>query len=133
MANENDSVFPLASFLVNSLADVIDANDGVTTLREAIEAANDTAGQNTITFDLASDAQIGLTTELEILDDLIINGGGVTITGNGTFDNFFINNADVVFDGLTITNGSDGIEVGGDTSLTLTNSRSEERFSRNAE
>ncbi len=110
------------SFLVNSLADVIDANDGVTTLREAIAAANSQSGQNTIAFDLASDAQIDLTGRLEIIDDLIINGGGVTIAGNGTFDNFFISNADVVFDGLTITNGSDGIEVGGGTSLTLTNS-----------
>ncbi|MBW4602678.1 MAG: right-handed parallel beta-helix repeat-containing protein [Calothrix sp. FI2-JRJ7] len=117
------SELPISTnFVVNSLVDVISATDGAITLREAINAANSQAGQNTITFNLASGFQIDLTGLLEITDDLIINGNGVTVAGNGSFDNFFIKNANVIINGLTIANGEDGIAIGGDSNLTLTNS-----------
>jgi len=41
---------PQASFEVTTLRDVVDANDGVLSLREAVALANDSRGLDTITF-----------------------------------------------------------------------------------
>jgi CSLREA domain-containing protein len=46
----------LNPFVVTSTADAIDPNDGVTTLREAINAANAKPGADTIRFSLGSGA-----------------------------------------------------------------------------
>ncbi|MGI0485866.1 Ig-like domain-containing protein [Pantanalinema rosaneae CENA516] len=75
------------TFTVTSVLDIVDPNDGVMTLREAIQAANDNAGADTIEFNLGSGSQtITLTNgQLEILDDLTINGTGadkLRISGN---------------------------------------------------
>ncbi|MBI5758891.1 MAG: CHRD domain-containing protein [Planctomycetales bacterium] len=86
----------LAVFTVNTAADLIDANDGVVSLREAIIAANQTAGADTIQFasslngtpirpsirtmpvGAAEDA--GLTGDFDITDDLTITGNGSSLT-----------------------------------------------------
>ncbi|MBD2075839.1 CSLREA domain-containing protein [Phormidium sp. FACHB-592] len=48
---------PLDPFVVTSTADTIDANDGVITLREAINAANAKAGADIISFNLGTGSQ----------------------------------------------------------------------------
>ncbi|MEB3219976.1 MAG: CSLREA domain-containing protein, partial [Nostocales cyanobacterium 94392] len=113
------------SFVVDSFEDIIDPNDGVTTLREAINASNSLSGQNTISFNLAPGSVINLAEKLEITNDLNILGLGaesLTISGNNTFDNFFIDNTNVVFNGLTIANGLEGIDVGSNSTVTVMNS-----------
>lgn len=120
------------TFIVNSLEDIIDSDDGVTTLREAIDDANNHSGQDTIVFNLATGSEIELTKQLNIKDDLFINGLGaenLTVSGDNTFNNFFIDDTNVVLDGLTIANGRNGIKVGSDSTLTVTNSA----LSNNAE
>ncbi len=137
----------LDPFVVTSTADTIDANDGVITLREAINAANAKAGADTISFNLGSGAHtITLTNgQLHILDHLTINGSGaanLTISGNqasrvfqiGTApiydwaNNRFIptNAPTVTLAGMTIANGVIRMNHGGGISnygnLTLTNS-----------
>lgn len=136
------------NYLVNSLADVV-ANDGVVTLREAIQAANTNtavneanAGSSTemdhIVFDLEalhSEAGSGnplvITldgTELTINDDLSITGPGselLTINAAGASRVFWLQEAEVVLDGLAITGGSvtgrgGGLYVSSGT-VTLTN------------
>src|SRR5687767_1854045 len=65
----------LAVVTVNTDQDVVDFNDGLTSLREAIFATNLVAGADTIEFDFGHDgpATILLTQgELQIADDLTI-------------------------------------------------------------
>jgi CSLREA domain-containing protein len=74
----------LALVTVDTLADTVDANDGVTSLREAIITANLVAGADEIDFapSLTSGgpATITLTLgELAITDDLAITGPGATL------------------------------------------------------
>ena len=87
----------LAVFTVTTAADVINANDGQVSLREAIISANQSAGADTIQFasslngttirpsirtmpaGAAEDA--GLTGDLDITDDLTITGNGYTANG----------------------------------------------------
>ena len=85
----------LAVLTVETTADLLDSNDGVTSLREAIIAANMGAGEDTIVFDPAvftgaEQSLIRLTQgELEITDTLTIDGTGgvdVTITGDADGD-----------------------------------------------
>jgi len=79
------------SILVTTLADTIDFNDGVTSLREAIFAANTVPGTDTIEFapalTAAGPATILLTQgELKITDSLAIDGPGadlLTIDASG--------------------------------------------------
>src|SRR5262249_29855489 len=68
-----------ATFTVDSPLDVVDPNDGVLTLREAMTAANASAGVDTIEFDAAlTGGTIGLNgTQLpQIIDDLTLTGLG---------------------------------------------------------
>ena len=74
----------LAVVTVNTLADTINFNDGLTSLREAIFATNMVAGADTIDFAPASPpsgpATILLTQgELKITDSLTINGPGANL------------------------------------------------------
>ena len=77
--------------IVNTLFDVVDFNDGLTSLREAIFATNLVSGPDTIEFSPAltanGPATILLTQgELRITDDLAINGPGanrLTIDASG--------------------------------------------------
>jgi predicted outer membrane repeat protein len=79
----------LALVTVTTDQDVVDFNDGVTSLREAIFATNTVPGADTINFDFGHDgpATILLTQgELRITDDLTIEGYGaalVTIDASG--------------------------------------------------
>jgi CSLREA domain-containing protein len=124
---------PQATFQVTTLADVIDASDGVLSLREAIDQANATPGADTITFaESIRGGTIELTSELPtITDDVTIdgdpsNGGAGSITVDGAIvlnSNFnFVSGAYTVLqatgaavglEDLTITGGETGIEAEG--------------------
>ncbi|MBS4010116.1 MAG: CSLREA domain-containing protein, partial [Roseovarius sp.] len=93
----------MAIFTVTTTEDVVDANDGVTSLREAITSANGTVGADTITFSGAAfdgDAVIRLTQdEVEITDALTIDGatagGAVVITGDANDDDVTLAGTDI--------------------------------------
>ncbi|MBD2516324.1 DUF4347 domain-containing protein [Nostoc sp. FACHB-973] len=123
------------TFTVNDTGDTDDgdANNGITTLREAINLANATAGDDTITFggvftDATPDV-IALTSgQLTITDDLTILGTGaslLTVSGNNASRVFEISGigTDAIVDGLKIANGNNsGVLVNSNTILTLSNS-----------
>jgi len=117
------------TYIVDSLADVV-ADDGLVTLREAIEAANTNAavfdapaGSDTevdiITFDqgltAAGPATIQLTgNELRIGDDLAVIGPGADLLAidlGGHTDGIWINVAStrVTIEGLSVVGGMTGI------------------------
>ncbi|MBD2409566.1 hypothetical protein FACHB389_09210 [Nostoc calcicola FACHB-389] len=125
----------LATFTVNDTGDIDDgnANNGITTLREAINLANATAGDDTITFggvftDATPDVITLTSGQLTITDDVTILGTGasnLTISGNNSSRVFEISGIgrDVSIDGLKIANGNDsGILVNNNTFLSLSNS-----------
>jgi hypothetical protein len=113
-------------FEVTTLFDVVDATDGVLSLREAISDANERVGPDTVTFaestrggSIVLDDNLGT---LVITDDLLIDGDpldggpdGITIDGNErpgptAFETlgvspFEVSNAEVSFEDLTLTNG----------------------------
>lgn len=120
----------MAKFTVTTTSDIIDANDGVLSLREAIIAANDSQGADKIDFDLGTGQQtIALDDSLgtlQITDKVQIVGSteadDLIISGDSSFDIFNVDNgADVTLKNLTISGGSDGIQVD-DGSLTVDNS-----------
>ncbi|MDM8565039.1 choice-of-anchor Q domain-containing protein [Candidatus Halobeggiatoa sp. HSG11] len=103
------------SLVVSSTADTEDGNYslGQNTLREAIANAN--AG-NTITFDPSIAGQtITLTSQLNIAQNLTIDGTGqkITISGNNAVRVFEIISGTVTFNSLTIANGNVGTNNGG--------------------
>jgi CSLREA domain-containing protein len=125
----------LATFTVNDTqdADDGDANNGITTLREAIKLANAAAGDDTITFggvftDNTPDLITLTSGQLTITDDITILGTGasnLTVSGNNASRVFEISGLgrDVSIDGLKIANGNDsGILVNTNSLLSLTNS-----------
>jgi hypothetical protein len=125
----------LATFTVNNTGDADDgdANNDITTLREAINLANATAGDDAIAFggvftDTTPDVITLTSGQLKITDDLTILGTGaslLTVSGNNASRVFEISGIgrDVSIDGLKIANGNDsGILVNTNTLLTLTNS-----------
>jgi CSLREA domain-containing protein len=82
----------MLSITVNTLADVVDFNDGVTSLREAIFAANTVPGADTIDFAPALTANgpgtiLPTQGELKVTDALTITGPGanlLTIDASGS-------------------------------------------------
>ncbi len=90
----------LAVITVDTDLDVVDLDDGVTSLREAIFAANTVPGHQEIVFDFGFDgpATIVLTEgELQITDSLTITGDGpdlLTIDASGSDPTPDENNAD---------------------------------------
>ncbi|MEH2128073.1 DUF4347 domain-containing protein [Nostoc sp.] len=128
----------LATFTVNNTQDVDDgdANNGITTLREAINLANASTEDDAIAFEgVFTDATpdvITLTSgQLTISDDVTILGTGaskLTVSGNNASRVFEISGigTDVSIDGLTVANGNNtnggGILVNTNTILSLTNS-----------
>src|SRR5262249_41886956 len=98
-----------ATFTVNTLADTVDLNPAVTSLREAITAANSQAGDDIIKFSVTG--TINLTGALpEVSSNIQILGptGALTVrrdTGGNYRIFTVVGEAIVVFDGLTISNG----------------------------
>ncbi|WNZ24958.1 DUF4347 domain-containing protein [Leptolyngbya sp. NK1-12] len=94
----------LANFFVTSTSDVVNATDGVLTLREAITNANTQAGTDNIFFSV--NGTITLTGgELGISSDVNIYGNGapfLTISGNNASRVFNISSGTVLLSGLTI-------------------------------
>ncbi|MEM9222098.1 MAG: choice-of-anchor Q domain-containing protein [Pseudomonadota bacterium] len=139
-----------ANFVVTTADDTVDNTDGVTSLREAILAANGAtlgAGTPTITFDNSLDGAVLFLTngELDITRSVIINGdtdgdgkANVTISGDADKDANAVNNdlqdgesrifdisgngTDVVLTALTLTDGrgNDGGAVAADRGTSLT-------------
>ncbi len=107
-----ESEFNPNVLIVNTTADIIDANDGVTSLREAIHAANVIPGADIIRFNLGSTPEtITLKGEqLYISDRLAIEGPGaeaLTISANSESRIFEIAPETTVnITGLTLSNGS---------------------------
>ncbi|MEH1865518.1 MAG: choice-of-anchor Q domain-containing protein [Nostoc sp.] len=122
----------MATFTVNSTGDADDGNPNnhVTTLREAINLANATAGDDTIAFgkiftDATPDVITLTSGKLTITDDVTILGTGVsklTVSGNNTSRVFEISGlaTGVSIDGLAIASG--GIQVNSNSILNLTRS-----------
>lgn len=126
------------SLVVTTTSDVVDATDGLTSLREAITFANNTGGADTITFGgpVFTDANPDTITlalgQLDITDSVTISGPGassLTIDGNHSSRVFWTYSAfaalDVTLSGMTITGGN--ADVGGgivnvDEHLTLEDS-----------
>nr|MDZ8287386.1 right-handed parallel beta-helix repeat-containing protein [Nostoc sp. ChiSLP01] len=125
ITGDTSSALGTNSFVVNSLSDVVNSHDGLTTLREAVIAANALSGSNTIKFDLTAGSTINLTQQLDILDDLVIKGLGaqnLTISGASAFNSLFIEDANVAIEGLTFADGRDSISVGSGVNLTVKDS-----------
>ena len=114
------------TYVVNSSADVVDANDGVMTLRETINAANAGPGANKILLnaDVTLSSDLGA---LLITDDLTITGG--RIQGSGSLTDVLIvdNGADVTIENINISGGQDGIQVD-NGNLTVRNATLENNF-----
>jgi|GEM_PF-881420 len=115
----------IPSLIVTTNLDIVDALDGVNSLREAIAFANNTTGANTITFDAGSftggaASLIQLTSgELEITDTLTIDA--TSLTANVTIDaqqnsrllNFSATSGDLTLNKLALQNGQTSREGGG--------------------
>ncbi len=125
-----------AGFTVNSTADAVDANpgDGVCaaasgqcTLRAAIMEANDLSGADTITLPAGTytltiagtgqDDAVAATGDLDIKDDVTINGAGAAaaVIDGGGIDRIFAiwNGRAVTISGVAIRNGNAGTRSGG--------------------
>ena len=126
-----------ATFTVTKTADTNDGVcDGDCSLREAIGAANALAGADTITvpagtytLSIAGTGEdANATGDLDITDDLTINGAFTSIVDGGALDRVFhiFSGTTVTISYLTIQNGSASGGGGGgirnDATLTLTNS-----------
>ncbi len=112
------NVNPSAIITVNSIADTVDDNDGVTTLREAINQANADAGEDLIVFERSvfsnpqtitlSGTKLDITHNLDIIAprDPLTGGDLVTVSGNKAERVFEIETgATVGIDGLIIADG----------------------------
>ncbi|MCA1623971.1 MAG: hypothetical protein LC778_09260 [Acidobacteria bacterium] len=123
-----------ASFVVNNNGDTNDAStsdnlcldaSGNCTLRAAIQQANASAGDDTITFALAFPSTIRLTLgELQITSNITITGAGarnLIISGNNTSRVFSIVGVGVVVNlsALTVADGNAGNIVYGGGIRTL--------------
>jgi hypothetical protein len=102
----------LTTFTVNDLGDTPDANpgDGIaedaagnTTLRTAIEEANALAGADDIMFSVAGNIPLTTGAQLEITDDLIVDGGGA-ISIDGELNNrvILIDNGDSILNSINV-------------------------------
>ena len=76
-----DNVVTEHSLVVTTASDVVDANDGVTSLREAVVYANSLEGEQTITFDVKDGDTIVLDRMLGVYSSLVIDGVNAA-TGN---------------------------------------------------
>jgi CSLREA domain-containing protein len=92
----------LATFTVNTSSDIVNPNDGVLSLREAINAARSSGGRDTI----AIATNVNLTNVLTIDRgndiDFVGNNNLPIISGQGRTKIFFVENSNVSFQGLTL-------------------------------
>ncbi len=99
-----------ATFNVDTNADTVDAADGVTSLREAIQSANANSEADIITFTLdAANSTITLSQgELAISEEVEIDGASsITIDANNASRIFNIDgSSSVTVSGLTLTQGN---------------------------
>ncbi len=79
-------VLPEPPLIVTTLDDVVDPDDGLLSLREAVAAANGLPGTDIITFAGALAGGTSLLTggPLSITDELILEGSGVTLAGRAS-------------------------------------------------
>jgi CSLREA domain-containing protein len=109
----------LTSFTVTSLADIVDAGDGVVTLREAVLAANADAAPDVINFQAGLNGTIALTGgQMTITNPVTINGNGAasTIIDAQQLSRIFDVTAaagDVSLAGLTLTRGKTTAQADG--------------------
>lgn len=81
----------LATITVDSTADTVNGGDGVTTLREAIIAANADPDADTINFTLPDPSIIRLTSDLpDITEDVTIDGPDTKLMVHGEFNYYSI-------------------------------------------
>jgi len=112
----------MAIITVDTLTDVVDANDGVTSLREAILQANANPDADTILFDAAlAGGTLQLTGQLTLETDITIDGdidgdtiADISILGGGSERVFYMSDfdTDVTLNGLVISGGYD-VNYGG--------------------
>ncbi len=103
----------LATFTVTTELDVVDADDGLTSLREAIDVANTTPGPDEIVFDFGHDGPAVILLEqgeLEITEAVTITGDGpdlLTIDAQeqSRIFNITAETGDFTIAGMTLTNG----------------------------
>ena len=103
----------LAVVTVDTDLDVVDFNDGVTSLREAIFATNTVPGADEIVFDFGHDGPATILLEhgeLEITDELSITGDGpdlLTIDAQqqSRIFNITAETGDFTIAGMTLTGG----------------------------
>lgn len=117
------------SIVVNTLDDVVNAGDGVTSLREAIIQANEAEGANTISINAEGTITLVIGSELDITDDVEIRGNGISIDGNGETRIFRVSDGVTLgLSDLTLTGGDaktgwfgirDGGAIYGDDDVTL--------------
>jgi hypothetical protein len=128
----------MATFTVTTAADVVDASDGVLSLREAVRQANATGGEDTILFTRALEGRTLTLTrgQLELAADTVIDGdhdndgAGVTLSGGGDSrvlaiesDFIEVRLTDLVITGGRVEEGDGGgIAVGAASSLVMTDS-----------
>ena len=79
----------MATFTVTTMADVVNAGDGVLSLREAVTQANATIAADTIEFAPLIEGQTLVLSggELTVSHDLRVNGEGVTLDAAGSMIN----------------------------------------------
>ena len=107
--------------MVTTAADVVNANDGLLSLREAVAIANGNANADSITFaaNLAG-STIVLTGELALTNDVTINGdtngdnkADITISGNNAVRILHITGAATDVDVLSLTLANGNANFGG--------------------
>src|SRR5262245_53653063 len=111
----------MADFLVTTLADTVDPNDTVLSLREALALANGSAGSDTITFEQTlaggtltlTSGELQITTNDITIDGDIVGDSGpdITISGNNAGRVFLIDDGTAgtiaaALNGLVITGGA---------------------------
>jgi CSLREA domain-containing protein len=106
-----------ATFTVDTLVDESDGDysSGDFSLREAVEQANAAGGADIINFDASiAGGTITLGSQLDVTDDLTINGSGITLDGGSATPIMKVGSiATVTINDLTFQNGSDNSGFGG--------------------